>query len=81
MQTDPSLPDDAACANFAAHRAEDRLELPVGALGIGVIAREIGLTKDTLRVWERRYGFLTKRSSQSANDDMSAASINVAAMG
>ncbi|WP_413193519.1 MerR family transcriptional regulator [Pararobbsia alpina] len=28
-----------------------------GALGIGVIAREIGLTKDTLRVWERRYGF------------------------
>jgi len=26
-------------------------------LGIGVIAREIGLTKDTLRVWERRYGF------------------------
>ena len=57
MQTDPSLPDDAACANFAAHRAEDRLELPVGALGIGVIAREIGLTKDTLRVWERRYGF------------------------
>ncbi|MEJ0002570.1 MAG: MerR family transcriptional regulator [Pararobbsia sp.] len=28
-----------------------------GALGIGVIARELGLTKDTLRVWERRYGF------------------------
>src|SRR5476649_1324465 len=32
---------------------------PPGALGIGIgaIAHEIGLTKDTLRVWERRYGF------------------------
>lgn len=36
------------------HGAETDIE---GALGIGVIAREIGLTKDTLRVWERRYGF------------------------
>ena len=26
-------------------------------IGIGAIAHEIGLTKDTLRVWERRYGF------------------------
>ncbi|KIG02372.1 cobalamin metabolism transcriptional regulator, MerR family [Burkholderia sp. MR1] len=26
-------------------------------IGIGAIAQEIGLTKDTLRVWERRYGF------------------------
>jgi MerR family transcriptional regulator, light-induced transcriptional regulator len=26
-------------------------------VGIGAIAQEIGLTKDTLRVWERRYGF------------------------
>jgi MerR family transcriptional regulator, light-induced transcriptional regulator len=26
-------------------------------VGIGAIAHEIGLTKDTLRVWERRYGF------------------------
>jgi len=26
-------------------------------IGIGAIANEIGLTKDTLRVWERRYGF------------------------
>jgi DNA-binding transcriptional MerR regulator/methylmalonyl-CoA mutase cobalamin-binding subunit len=34
---------------------------PVGltgiGIGIGAIAHEIGLTKDTLRVWERRYGF------------------------
>jgi MerR family transcriptional regulator, light-induced transcriptional regulator len=29
---------------------------PTG-IGIGAIAHEIGLTKDTLRVWERRYGF------------------------
>jgi methanogenic corrinoid protein MtbC1 len=26
-------------------------------IGIGAIAHEIGLTKDALRVWERRYGF------------------------
>ncbi|WP_244814586.1 MerR family transcriptional regulator [Caballeronia sp. Lep1P3] len=29
----------------------------VSGIGIGAIAQEIGLTKDTLRVWERRYGF------------------------
>jgi len=29
----------------------------VTGIGIGAIAQEIGLTKDTLRVWERRYGF------------------------
>jgi MerR family transcriptional regulator, light-induced transcriptional regulator len=29
----------------------------VVGIGIGAIAQEIGLTKDTLRVWERRYGF------------------------
>ena len=34
-----------------------------------------------MKWWERGYGFLTKRSSHSANDDMSAASINVAVMG
>jgi DNA-binding transcriptional MerR regulator/methylmalonyl-CoA mutase cobalamin-binding subunit len=57
MQTDLSLPDDDAGPNIAAHRSGDRARPPAGALGIGVIAREIGLTKDTLRVWERRYGF------------------------
>lgn len=30
---------------------------PAAGIGIGAIAHEIGLTKDTLRVWERRYGF------------------------
>jgi MerR HTH family regulatory protein len=29
----------------------------MAGIGIGPIATEIGLTKDTLRVWERRYGF------------------------
>lgn len=38
-------------------RLNDESEDTEHALGIGVIAREIGLTKDTLRVWERRYGF------------------------
>src|SRR5580698_3552737 len=32
-------------------------------IGIGAIAHEIGLTKDTLRVWERRYGFPNPRRS------------------
>jgi DNA-binding transcriptional MerR regulator len=31
--------------------------VPLAGIGIGAIAHEIGLTKDTLRVWERRYGF------------------------
>jgi DNA-binding transcriptional MerR regulator/methylmalonyl-CoA mutase cobalamin-binding subunit len=31
--------------------------LPLAGIGIGAIAHEIGLTKDTLRGWERRYGF------------------------
>ncbi|MFM0523274.1 MerR family transcriptional regulator [Caballeronia jiangsuensis] len=29
----------------------------VSGIGIAAVAQEIGLTKDTLRVWERRYGF------------------------
>ncbi len=29
----------------------------ITGIGIGAISNEIGLTKDTLRVWERRYGF------------------------
>lgn len=29
----------------------------VKGIGIGAIAQEISVTKDTLRVWERRYGF------------------------
>jgi methylmalonyl-CoA mutase cobalamin-binding subunit len=29
----------------------------VAGIGIAIIAQELGVTKDTLRVWERRYGF------------------------
>ena len=57
MQTDPSVPSDAAGSNSGGSLARHRQGPATGALGIGVIAREIGLTKDTLRVWERRYGF------------------------
>lgn len=32
-------------------------EPSLSPVGIGALAHEIGLTKDTLRVWERRYGF------------------------
>ena len=30
---------------------------PAGGLGIAAVERDTGLGKDTLRVWERRYGF------------------------
>ncbi len=30
---------------------------PCGFVGIGAVERDTGLTKDTLRVWERRYAF------------------------
>ncbi|MEJ2767373.1 MerR family transcriptional regulator [Mycetohabitans sp. B46] len=32
-------------------------EPSLSPVGIGALAHEIGLTRDTLRVWERRYGF------------------------
>ena len=35
----------------------DRLESPVVLLSIAAVERDTGLSKDTLRVWERRYGF------------------------
>ena len=48
-ETDLPRNDDAA--------SESPAEGGVVGIGIGAIAHEIGLTKDTLRVWERRYGF------------------------
>lgn len=30
---------------------------PAGAIGIAAVERETGISKETLRVWERRYGF------------------------
>ncbi|MDR5736875.1 MULTISPECIES: MerR family transcriptional regulator [unclassified Caballeronia] len=44
---------DAAAEPARSHGFESGLT----GIGIGAIAQEIGLTKDTLRVWERRYGF------------------------
>jgi DNA-binding transcriptional MerR regulator/methylmalonyl-CoA mutase cobalamin-binding subunit len=35
----------------------DRLPPPMLTLSIAAVERDTGLTKDTLRVWERRYGF------------------------
>ena len=57
MQTDPFVPCDTAGSTVDGSLTQHRQGPVTGALGIGVIAREIGLTKDTLRVWERRYGF------------------------
>ncbi len=48
-ETDLPRNDDAA--------SENPVEGGMVGIGIGAIAHEIGLTKDTLRVWERRYGF------------------------
>lgn len=31
--------------------------IPEPLMGIGAVERDTGLTKDTLRIWERRYGF------------------------
>ena len=31
--------------------------LPLTGIGIAALERDIGVGKDTLRVWERRYGF------------------------
>jgi MerR family transcriptional regulator, light-induced transcriptional regulator len=37
----------------------DRPRLPTITLSIAAVERDTGLSKDTLRVWERRYGFPT----------------------
>jgi MerR family transcriptional regulator, light-induced transcriptional regulator len=37
----------------------DRSESPAITLSIAAVERDTGLSKDTLRVWERRYGFPT----------------------
>ena len=33
------------------------MTVPVGHYSIGVVERDTGIGRDTLRVWERRYGF------------------------
>ena len=37
----------------------DRFVEPKVSLSIAAVERDTGLSKDTLRVWERRYGFPT----------------------
>lgn len=36
---------------------ESMSDMPAGAIGIAAVERDTGLSKDTLRVWERRYRF------------------------
>lgn len=45
--TDPSRPGPG----------EPEAGAPPGAMGIAAVERETGINKETLRVWERRYGF------------------------
>lgn len=47
------VPPDASPAEAAGSAAEPWLNLP----GIAAVERDTGISKDTLRVWERRYGF------------------------
>jgi DNA-binding transcriptional MerR regulator len=54
-ETDPSL--SSATAGVTETGGSVRVSPDTTGIGIGAIAHEIGLTKDTLRVWERRYGF------------------------
>lgn len=49
------VPDGTASSERSSY--SHSAEFAVSGVGIGAIAQEIGLTKDTLRVWERRYGF------------------------
>jgi len=46
--SDPSIYAEGAAADAGA---------PAGAMGIAAVERETGINKETLRVWERRYGF------------------------
>lgn len=56
--SDNELPlKNGALASGDAEAAAPQLGGVCIGIGIGAIAHEIGLTKDTLRVWERRYGF------------------------
>ena len=54
-ETDPSL--SSATAGVTETGGSALVSPDTTGIGICAIAHEIGLTKDTLRVWERRYGF------------------------
>jgi MerR family transcriptional regulator, light-induced transcriptional regulator len=60
-ELEPVAPNPVPGANDSTNKPPEAvMDAPSpGAIGIGIgaIAHEIGLTKDTLRVWERRYGF------------------------
>ena len=45
-QGDAALPDESA-----------EVSLPPGGIGIAAVQRDTGISKETLRIWERRYGF------------------------
>ena len=58
-QSEQDFDSGPAAGDVDAPEPAPRAATAAGAAGIGIgaIAQEIGLTKDTLRVWERRYGF------------------------
>lgn len=39
----------------------DAADAPAGGIGIAAVERDLGINKETLRVWERRYGFPAPR--------------------
>jgi len=49
--------DSAGLVSRDGFAPSDPVESPVVLLSIAAVERDTGLSKDTLRVWERRYGF------------------------
>ena len=55
--TSPAPETTTDAQSSPAEQAPLRAEDPVRGLSIAAVERDTGLPKDTLRVWERRYGF------------------------
>jgi DNA-binding transcriptional MerR regulator/methylmalonyl-CoA mutase cobalamin-binding subunit len=53
----PERPEPAVASFLPVTEMKDRTRIVPVALSISAVERDTGLSKDTLRVWERRYGF------------------------
>ena len=47
-----------------------------GRFAIGAVERDTGISRDTLRIWERRYGFPTPERSEKGDRIYSAAQVS-----
>ncbi len=53
----PRATPAAAVATSSAYEAAPATDAPASGVGITAVERDTGINKETLRVWERRYGF------------------------